>query len=176
MVSDESDLLSADKDRVERGWETGYDTAPCIVLPRAKSVGFPAHEARAVLIEPIPVGHRIRDVVELRDGTIAMKTDSGRVIFMRPAPTSPPLGDTGDRTDSETTATDAVSDVWTLERGELLSLSCLGCHTMGKREPSGIGSNSRDVYGREIGRYPGYLFSKALRAKTGHWDAAALAA
>ncbi|NQZ97187.1 MAG: PQQ-dependent sugar dehydrogenase [Myxococcales bacterium] len=128
-------------------------------------------EGRAVLTEPIPIGWRIRDLVEMRDGTIAMKTDSDRLIFMRPVPVLPPLGDTErDRSAEETGATDAVGDVWKLERGELLSLSCLGCHTLGKGEPSGIGSNLWGVFGRDIAAHPGYDYSEALLAKSGRWN------
>ena len=87
----------------------------------------------------------------------------------------PPLGDTErDRSAEETGATDAVGDVWKLERGELLSLSCLGCHTLGMGEPSGIGSNLWGVFGRDIAAHPGYGYSEALLAKSGRWNATEL--
>lgn len=42
------------------------------------------HEGRVLYIEPIELGHRLRDIVEMDDGTIAIKTDDGGVLTLRP--------------------------------------------------------------------------------------------
>ena len=40
-------------------------------------------EGRVILIEPIRVNRRVRDIVELKDGTLAMKFDNFEVGFLR---------------------------------------------------------------------------------------------
>lgn len=42
-------------------------------------------DGRVVLSEPIEIGWRIRDLVERPDGTVAIKTDSGVLVFLRPS-------------------------------------------------------------------------------------------
>lgn len=42
------------------------------------------HEGRVLYIEPIELEHRLRDIVEMDDGTIAIKTDDGGVLTLRP--------------------------------------------------------------------------------------------
>lgn len=42
------------------------------------------HDGRVLFIEPIHIGFRLRDVVELKDGTILLKTDNGSLLTLRP--------------------------------------------------------------------------------------------
>lgn len=37
---------------------------------------------RTIFVEPIPIGHRIRDIVEMPPGTIAIKTDDDFLIYV----------------------------------------------------------------------------------------------
>lgn len=41
-------------------------------------------EGRVIYIERIKLGHRLRDIVEMEDGTISIKTDDGTILFLRP--------------------------------------------------------------------------------------------
>lgn len=41
-------------------------------------------EGRAVVVEPIPIGYRIRDLAELSNGVIALKTDDDFLVFLEP--------------------------------------------------------------------------------------------
>jgi len=42
------------------------------------------HDERVIYIEPIELGYRLRDIIEMDDGTIVMKTDDGGVLTLRP--------------------------------------------------------------------------------------------
>ena len=46
-------------------------------------------EGQAVLVEAIPIGHRIRDLVELSNGPIALKTDDDLLVFLEPIDADP---------------------------------------------------------------------------------------
>jgi hypothetical protein len=50
-------------------------------------------DGRAILAEPIPVGHRVRDIVMGHDGRIVVWTDEGDVLFIEPARARPPISD-----------------------------------------------------------------------------------
>lgn len=50
-------------------------------------------------------------------------------------------------------------------------MRCAACHSP---DYNGIGPAHRGVFGRAIGRAPGYDYSPALRAAQGVWDAASL--
>lgn len=43
------------------------------------------HEGRVTYVEPIELDHRLRDIVEMENGSIALKTDEGGVLTLRPA-------------------------------------------------------------------------------------------
>lgn len=47
------------------------------------------HDGRVIFTEPIELGARLRDVVELKDGTVLLKTDQGTLLALRPAEQSP---------------------------------------------------------------------------------------
>lgn len=43
-------------------------------------------DGRAIYAEPIPIGHRIRDIAEIADGSIVLKTDDNFLVYIQPAP------------------------------------------------------------------------------------------
>lgn len=98
-------------------------------------------EGRVVYVEPIPIGRRIRDLVEGEDGRIVLWADEGHIIRMH---------------------ADVASG------GQALFAQCVGCHATGAGEPTGLGPNLYGVYGRRIGGDPDFHYSPALRALGGH--------
>jgi cytochrome c len=61
-----------------------------------------------------------------------------------------------------------------MSRGELLSLACQACHTLGAGEPDRIGPNLHGVFGRTAGMRPGFAYSDALRRSGIVWTPATL--
>lgn len=110
-------------------------------------------DGRAVFAEPILIGHRIRDIVELVDGTVALKTDDGLLLYLRPI-------DAG---------TLYSLDLPPVARGEVLAAVCAGCHAMAPDGPDALGPNLWGTVGRRIASRKGYAYSPALRALSGSW-------
>ena len=60
------------------------------------------------------------------------------------------------------------------ERGELLSLACIVCHTLGPGEGHLIGPNLSGVFGRPVASAPDFAYSGALRGAGIVWTPAEL--
>lgn len=99
-------------------------------------------DSRVQYIEPIPVGARIRDLVEGADGRIVLWTDFGELIVV-----SPELG--------------------TLS-GALVYEQCSRCHRSNLRG-SPLGPPLVGVVGRRVASQPGFVYSDALRSLRGAW-------
>ncbi len=117
-------------------------------------------DGRAVYAEPIPIGHRMRDIAESSDGAIVIKTDDNLLVYLRPV-------------DAET--------MYRMElpaetRGQVLASACMSCHSMAPDAPDGIGPNLWRVVGRPIASSGGYDYSSALRTVGGNWTEESLAA
>ena len=108
---------------------------------------------RVVFVEPIPIGHRIRDVTQMRDGTIVLKTDDNHLVFLSPV-------GTGGAADA------ALSPE---ERGAVVAAQCQGCHTLTPGGANAIGPALHGVVGRDIAGADGYAYSDALRRLDGNW-------
>jgi cytochrome c2 len=108
-------------------------------------------DGRVIFVEPISIGHRIRDLVEMPNGTIALKTDDDLLVYL---------------SNLAATSTAQLSPV---QQGELLAGQCRSCHTMEPTAPAGIGPNLWGVVGRAVASRPGYQYSEALRRAGGHW-------
>jgi cytochrome c2 len=125
-------------------------------------------EGRVIFSEPIRIGHRIRDLAELDDGTIVLKTDGdgkstkSYLIFMRPSLRA--LAQDG-HGDPPTHFAKPVQD------GQIVALRCTGCHTMGQGEEHRLGPNLWQIVGRKIGAAPGFAYSDALARTKGKWTA-----
>lgn len=111
-------------------------------------------EGRAIFSEPIPVGHRIRDIVEAADGSIVLKTDDNFLIYL--------------------TALSAATASTPAERGALLAAQCQSCHATTSAGGNGIGPSLWNVVDRPIASAEGFQYSPALRAVDGRWTHAAL--
>lgn len=128
---------------------------------------------RAVYAEPLPFPHRrLRDIVSMTDGRIAILTDLGEIIMLQgdgdgfdPAPfvvrgisdLSPPFAE-------EIPARDEPA----VERGRrLFAAMCARCHSVDGSHSAGPALNG--VLGRRIGSAPGYRYSAALSGSEQSW-------
>ncbi|MBX3173928.1 MAG: PQQ-dependent sugar dehydrogenase [Gemmatimonadaceae bacterium] len=115
---------------------------------------------RVTFVEPVPIGHRVRDLVEQADGTLVAKTDDDVLVYLFP---------------QEALSMDDPS-LTPVERGGLLASSCSGCHALSDGAPDGIGPNLHGVIGRNLAARRGFAYSAALRAAGGSWSAERLRA
>ncbi len=108
---------------------------------------------RVVLVEPIPIGARIRDMAVREDGRVAMMFDSRPFIgILEPIP-----------------AADQVADL-----PDSLK-SCTTCHALSATGPSGSAPRLHRIIGQQVGVQTGYDYSPALAAARGQrWDEALL--
>lgn len=113
-------------------------------------------EGRVVLVEPLAIGHRIRDMVESSDGRLVLKTDDHLLIFIEPVDVN------------------GVEAVEPALLGKYLASQCQGCHTFNRGETPGIGPNLYKIFGRPIASKDDFDYSPALRAVSGRWTADAL--
>lgn len=108
-------------------------------------------ENRVIFAEPITVGHRVRDLVEMRSGTIAIKTDDDFIVFVDNLSATP------------------AAELDPVTRGQIVAGQCQSCHTLDAGGRSGIGPNLWGVLGRRVAATRGYEFSAALRRAGGTW-------
>jgi cytochrome c2 len=116
-------------------------------------------QGRTIFVEPIRIGHRIRDVVEAHDGSLVLKTDDNNVIFIRPV----------------TSESMDLSSLDPETRGRLVASGCRGCHSIERGGPDAIGPNLWDIVGRPIASRSGFTYSESLQAVDGRWNEARLA-
>ncbi|HUF10569.1 MAG TPA: PQQ-dependent sugar dehydrogenase [Rhodothermales bacterium] len=111
-------------------------------------------------VEPISIGERIRDLIQLADGTILLWTDKAHFVELK--------------VDQEQLQRGQVQPILLTENEKAIGLdriieSCQQCHRF-QSEASDAGSISLwGVFGREIAatRFEGY--SRGLLAKEGRW-------
>ena len=101
--------------------------------------------------EPIWIGQRIRDLVELANGTIALWTDDGEVLFINVDQA---------RLNSDRRWPDAL--------GDTVISSCLFCHHFGPTGPADLAPSLSNIFERKIAS-DNYRYSVALRSKDGKW-------
>ena len=97
------------------------------------------------------VGHRIRDLVELRNGTIALKTDDDFLLFLDPVD---------------------AADLPNLEpevRGKVIAAGCAGCHSLAPAGTDGIGPALWGIVGRDVASRKDFAYSRALASMGGTW-------
>jgi cytochrome c2 len=99
---------------------------------------------RIVLSEPIALGKRVRDILELPDGRILVWTDDAALVVLEQAQGN----------DGET----------------LFASHCSGCHAIEDGISHRLGPDLADIVGRDIGTAAGFdEYSAALRAQRGVW-------
>jgi cytochrome c2 len=102
-------------------------------------------EGRVVYVEPLAMGHRIRDIIEGPDGKLVLWTDDAAILTLQPA-----------------IARNAPA---------LFATLCSGCHTAVEGAAHGIGPNLWEVAGAPVASRGSYgQYSSALFKLGGHWD------
>jgi cytochrome c2 len=99
-------------------------------------------DGRAVVVEPLHIDRRLRDVAQGRDGRIALWTDSQDVIFLDAADENSP---------------------------QALKAQCAGCHTFNRRETASIGPNLWEIVGRRVGADKRFRYSEPMQEFGGRW-------
>jgi cytochrome c2 len=98
--------------------------------------------SRIVMMERIPIGGRIRDINEGRDGELLLWTDGGSVLVVR--------------IDTDVGAGEAAFHV------------CSGCHAI-DWEHHGIGPDLFHVVNRKVATMENFKYSPAMRSLGGKW-------
>ena len=127
---------------------------------------------RVVSVEPITLDDRLRDIIALRGGRIAIITDSGRLFLLR-------------RAQKEFSTNFVVAGAASLQPfareekrraaagfnglGYEVYLSrCRSCHSLiGRNE---IGPALDGVLERQVGSLEGFRYSQSLNPSEGHWN------
>jgi cytochrome c2 len=109
-------------------------------------------EGRVILVEPIFVAHRIRDIAELASGALVLKTDDNFLVFL----------DNLDAAGSE--------NLEPAVRGAVLAAQCRSCHTLEEGGEGGIGPNLWGIVGRRVASQRRFAYSEALRRVGGSWS------
>ncbi len=99
-------------------------------------------DGRAILAEPIPVGHRVRDIVMGHDGRIVVWTDEGDLLFIEPAKG---------------------------QAADLLITQCTGCHGLNSWDPAFLAPNLSMIVGRPVASRQDFEYSEAMREFGGRW-------
>lgn len=95
---------------------------------------------RIIFAEPIPIGPRVRDLAQARDGRIVLWTDPGDVLVLSPAPAMSP--------------------------GEAAFQPCAACHRRGdENDAPRLGG----IVGADVARSDVFPYSEALRRLGGAW-------
>jgi aldose sugar dehydrogenase len=108
-------------------------------------------EGRVVVIEAIPIDHRIRDLAELSNGVIALKTDDDLLVFLQPVDAT------------------RMTDLDPEARGKVIATGCAGCHSLRPDGTDGIGPSLWGIVGRNIASRKGFAYSPALASMGGRW-------
>ena len=120
-------------------------------------------EGRIIFAERIPIGERIRDVIEDASGRLILWTEA-RID----APTQTTIVVIEPMVPGNDKAIDRLSS---LERGELVFDRCYGCHKLRDGNDHSIGPDLSGVLDRPIASAKEYNYSLALKSISGKWTA-----
>ncbi len=109
-------------------------------------------EDRVVVAERMEIGTRIRDLDQARDGSLALLTEPGDIITIRPL-------------DQEAIA--SITDP--VLRGELLWAQCSGCHSLAPGANQVQGPNLKGIVGSRVARFSDFEYSSVLRELDAVW-------
>ncbi|MES1156683.1 MAG: PQQ-dependent sugar dehydrogenase [Alphaproteobacteria bacterium] len=124
-----------------------------------------------VYAEPIPLGDRLRDMISLSDGRIAIITDGGILMLLRNGarhvgePDSFVVSGLLNRPQLQPAETIPVSE--DVKGTRIFFYYCGSCHTTTGEAQAGPPLNG--VLGRDIGSVPGFPYSSALTHASGRW-------
>jgi cytochrome c2 len=99
---------------------------------------------RVVLAEQMPVGERVRDIIEGHRGELVLWTDREGIMFVEPS------------------AHDSVS-------AQALYMVCAGCHVPAKGEEHGIAPSLHGILGRHIAADQDFEYSPPMMSMRGVW-------
>lgn len=135
-----------------RGFDKRWDGDLLVASLKANSLFRMRLEGtRVVYAEPIPLGQRIRDILQLRDGTIVLWTDDTQLLFVS--------------VDRERLAGNVRL---TRKVNESLHAACMYCHHFGPTTPADFAPTLSNIFSRKIGS-DNFHYSEALRSKEGRW-------
>jgi aldose sugar dehydrogenase len=99
---------------------------------------------RVVMVEHLPIGERIREIIQGQHGELVLWTDRESLMFIEPA------------------AGDAVS-------GHSLFAICAGCHVPQPGQKDAVGPPLEGIVGRRVASVSGFAYSSAMKAAGGKW-------
>ena len=105
---------------------------------------------RVIFVEPISIGHRIRDIAEANDGTIVLKTDDDFLIYVA--------------------ALGAATAKTPVERGAVIGATCQACHSVSPDGGDRIGPPLWNIVGRDVASQKSFKYSPALSSLGGRWS------
>lgn len=125
---------------------------------------------RVAYAEPLRLeGERLRDMVSMADGRVAILSDSGRLILVRNADrfATSPRGITV--TGYTSLAQDERAPQLSREESgrAMFAVGCASCHSL--TGEANVGPPLNGVVGRDIASWPDYNYSPALIAREGRW-------
>jgi len=131
-----------------------------------------------VYAEPISIeGYRLRDVVSMPDGSLAILADRGTLLFVRNAEVHQDSGRGVEITGLSSLPQplpDEAPQIWgasAAERGRQYFLgACANCHSLAGQV--GAGPPLNGVIGRQAGTIPKFGYSAALKDRRGVWTVA----
>ncbi|MGA7303524.1 MAG: PQQ-dependent sugar dehydrogenase, partial [Rhodothermales bacterium] len=114
------------------------------------------------LVEPVLIGERIRDLIQMQDGTILLWTDAAHFVEV--------TVDAEGMAASSQFPVELTSSEIDLGLDQIIQ-QCQACHGMGPHTNSQDEISLWGIYDRAIAEtgYPGY--SSVLKSKGGHWTA-----
>lgn len=118
-------------------------------------------QGRAVFAERIPIGERIRDIIEDRDGRLILWTEA---LIEAPTQTTIVIIEPFVEGDGK-----LLEGLTSVERGELAFDRCDGCHNLRDGTVHGIGPDLQGVFDRRIASAKDYNYSQALKSVSGKW-------
>jgi len=109
---------------------------------------------RPIYTSPIHIGERIRDIIQLGDRRIALWTDSGKIIFLKPHIEAAP----------------ADILIRSLEPSvREVVMECSVCHSLNPAKSTSDRLSLWGVFGRGFGSDPNFNYSKALSNTGAYW-------
>jgi cytochrome c2 len=128
-------------------------------------------DTRAVYVEPLSFdGERLRDIISMTDGRIAILTDSGNIVFMRNAEKHKDEARSFTVSGFNSLAQDdslPAEEAPAAKGKQMFGLACVSCHSL--TGEAGIGPPLNGVIGRRVGGYAGYGYSAALTGQKAVW-------
>ena len=148
-----------------RGFLPEWD-GDLLVASMTQQTLFRVHyrEGRVIVVEPIRIGGRIRDLDQLENGNIVLWLDDTSIVEMTPVKTDAPALETIVRGLDEPTREQATN----------VLQSCWQCHSANSDGTNKSTPNLWGIYDRKIAGTTFSAYSPALRSKPGPWNDKAL--